>query len=102
MENLTEQEIVRRGKLEKYTDLGIDPFGQRYDVKYHSTDVKNIANKEVEEFKNNHKDLNDEELKEQLHQYIENKNSVGAFTNKGICPCVLLFVKSNVFTKRVA
>ena len=74
MENLTEQEIVRRGKLEKYTDLGIDPFGQRYDVKYHSTDIKNIANKEIEEFKNNHKDLNDEELKEQLHQYIENKN----------------------------
>ena len=74
MENLTEQEIVRRGKLEKYTELGIDPFGQRYDVKYHSTDIKNIANKEIEEFKNNHKDLNDEELKEQLHQYIENKN----------------------------
>ncbi len=74
MENLTEQEIVRRGKLEKYTDLGIDPFGQRYDVKYHSTDIKNIANKEIEEFKNNHKDLNDEELKEQLHQYIENKS----------------------------
>jgi len=74
MENLTEQEIVRRGKLEKYTELGIDPFGQRYDVKYHSTDIKNIANKEIEEFKNNNKDLNDEELKEQLHQYIENKN----------------------------
>ena len=37
MENLTEQEIVRRGKLEKYTELGIDPFGQRYDAKYHST-----------------------------------------------------------------
>ena len=74
MENLTEQEIVRRGKLEKYTELGIDPFGQRYDAKYHSTDVKNIANKEIEEFKNNHKDLNDEELKEQLHQYIEGKN----------------------------
>ncbi len=74
MENLTEQEIVRRGKLEKYTELGIDPFGQRYDAKYHSTDVKAIANKEIEEFKNNHKDLNEEELKEQLHQYIENKN----------------------------
>ena len=29
MENLTEQEIVRRGKLEKYKELGIEPFGQR-------------------------------------------------------------------------
>ena len=74
MDNLSEQEIVRRGKLEKYKELGLDPFGQRYDVKYHSADVKDIANKEVEEFKNAHKDLNEEELKEQLHQYIEEKN----------------------------
>ena len=74
MDNLSEQEIVRRGKLEKYKELGLDPFGQRYDVKYHSADVKDIANKEVEEFKNAHKDLNEEELKEQLHQYIEGKN----------------------------
>ncbi len=74
MENLSEQEIVRRGKLEKYRELGLDPFGQRYDAKYHSADVKDIANKEVEEFKNAHKDLPEEELKEQLHQYIEEKN----------------------------
>ncbi len=74
MDNLSEQEIVRRGKLEKYKELGLDPFGQRYDVKYHSADVKDIANKEVEEFKNAHKDLNEEELKEQLHQYIEGRN----------------------------
>ena len=28
--NLTEQEIVRRNKLEKYKELGIDPFGSKY------------------------------------------------------------------------
>ena len=56
MENLSEQEIVRRGKLEKYKELGLDPFGQRYDVKYHSSDVKDIANKEIEAFKEAHKD----------------------------------------------
>lgn len=40
MENLTEQEIVRRNKLEKYKELGIDPFGQAYDVKNKSTEIK--------------------------------------------------------------
>ena len=30
MAELTEQEIIRRNKLEKYKELGIDPFGQRY------------------------------------------------------------------------
>ena len=38
--NLTEQELVRRGKLEKYTELGIDPFGQAFDVKNKSAEIK--------------------------------------------------------------
>ena len=38
--NLTEQEIVRRSKLEKYTELGIDPFGQAFDVKNKSSEIK--------------------------------------------------------------
>ena len=41
MEKLTEQEIVRRQKLEKYKELGIDPFGQAYDVKNKSAEIKN-------------------------------------------------------------
>ncbi len=74
MDNLSEQEIVRRNKLEKYKELGIDPFGQRFDVKYHSQKVKDLANKEIEAFKANNSSLNEEEMKEQLHQYIEGKN----------------------------
>ena len=31
MKELTEQELVRRGKLEKFNELGIDPFGQRFE-----------------------------------------------------------------------
>ena len=31
MAELTEQEIIRRNKLEKYKELGIDAFGQRFD-----------------------------------------------------------------------
>ena len=54
MENqLTEQERVRRDKLEKYAELGIDPFGSAFDVKNFSTDIK-------EEFK----DATHEELEE--------------------------------------
>ena len=38
--NLSEQEIVRRGKLEKYRELGLDPFGQAYEQKNKSSDIK--------------------------------------------------------------
>ncbi len=36
----TEQELVRRGKLDKIRELGIDPFGHKYDVKDYSADIK--------------------------------------------------------------
>ena len=38
--NLSEQEIVRRNKLENYRELGIDPFGQAYPQKDKSQDIK--------------------------------------------------------------
>ena len=43
MENYTEQELVRREKAEKLRELGIDPFGSRYDVTHKSTEVKALA-----------------------------------------------------------
>lgn len=39
MREFTEQELVRRGKVQKLIDMGIDPFGQRIDV---TSDSKNI------------------------------------------------------------
>ncbi|WP_249029379.1 lysine--tRNA ligase [Tannockella kyphosi] len=42
----SEQELVRREKLQELIDLGIDPFGQRYDITHFSGDIK----KEYEEF----------------------------------------------------
>ena len=30
--NYTEQELIRREKAEKLRELGIDPFGSRYDA----------------------------------------------------------------------
>ena len=32
MEKLTEQEKVRRQKMQDLQDMGIDPFGKRYDA----------------------------------------------------------------------
>ena len=49
-DQLTQQEQVRREKLEKYRELGIDPFGQRYDVTDHAQDLKDkYANYSEEE-----------------------------------------------------
>ena len=56
MENYTEQELIRREKALKLRELGIDPFGSRYDVTHKSSDVKSIAanktNEVLEEEKN--------------------------------------------------
>ena len=73
-EKLSDQELARRAKLDKYKELGIDPFGQAYDQKNHSQEVKDFANKEINAFKEAHKDLDEETLKAQLHEYLENKN----------------------------
>ena len=40
MRNFTEQELVRRGKLEKLREFGLDPFGQRYDREDYAIDIK--------------------------------------------------------------
>ena len=50
MENYTEQELIRREKAEKLKELGIDPFGSRYDATHKSNEVKALAaNKTNEE-----------------------------------------------------
>ena len=38
--DLTEQEAIRRAKLDKYKEKGIDPFGQKYDRDSWSEDLK--------------------------------------------------------------
>ena len=53
MREFTEQELVRRGKLEKFNELGIDPFGHKFDRTAFSTDVKekysSLTHEELEE-----------------------------------------------------
>ena len=40
MRNFTEQELVRRGKLEKLNELGLDPFGQKFDRTDYALELK--------------------------------------------------------------
>jgi lysyl-tRNA synthetase class 2 len=40
---LTDQEVVRREKLQKLIDKGIDPFGQKFITTHHSLEAKKIA-----------------------------------------------------------
>jgi lysyl-tRNA synthetase class 2 len=51
--DLTEQEAIRRAKLDKYIEKGIDPFGHKYDVTDWSEDLKqaysNFTHEELEE-----------------------------------------------------
>ena len=51
-ERLNDQELVRRQKVEKLKELGIDPFGQAYDRTHYSSDIKDLvagkSNEEIE------------------------------------------------------
>ena len=40
MRELTEQEMVRREKAEKLRELGLDPFGHRFDRDSYAKDIK--------------------------------------------------------------
>ena len=56
MRDFTEQELVRRGKLDKFKELGIDPFGHRFDRTMYSNEVKekysDLSHDELEEQNN--------------------------------------------------
>ena len=41
-ENLSDQEVVRRQKMEELKAQGIDPFGHAYKQTHHSTELKQI------------------------------------------------------------
>ena len=53
MRKLSEQELVRRDKLKIFDELGMDPFGQRFDRKDFAKDIKEkYAEVDHEEFEN--------------------------------------------------
>lgn len=55
MREFTEQELVRREKAQALREMGIDPFGHRYDVTSDSKEIKeefeNVTKEELEEIK---------------------------------------------------
>ena len=54
MNEFTEQELVRRGKMEDIRAKGIDPFGERFDRTHNSLEIKTIyADKTNEELEAN-------------------------------------------------
>ncbi len=42
---LNDQEIIRREKLEKYEQLGIEPYGHAFKVTHHAQDIRDICAK---------------------------------------------------------
>ena len=48
-EKLTEQELVRRGKLAKLEEMGVAPFGQKFNVTHSTADIKKYIDLTKEE-----------------------------------------------------
>ena len=40
---LNDQELIRLEKIKKYQELGIDPFGQAYNVTHHVSDIRELC-----------------------------------------------------------
>jgi len=45
IKELNDQEQVRREKLAKYRELGIDPFGHSYKISHQISDIRQICEK---------------------------------------------------------
>lgn len=43
IKELNDQEIARREKLQKYLDMGVDPFGHAYKVTYHIDEIRKLC-----------------------------------------------------------
>lgn len=58
MREFTEQELVRREKAKDLRELGVDPFGHRFDVTSNSLEIKNLyLDNTKEELEEIHKDV---------------------------------------------
>lgn len=88
----TEQELVRRGKLDKIKELGIDPFGHRYEVTDFSTKIKEkCAGKTHEEL---------ESLKYEVQvagriMFIRKMGKASFFSLKDKCGSIQVYISIN-------
>ena len=68
---LTEQEIVRRNKMEELRQKGINPFGKRYDVTSNSQEIKEKYDKYTKE------ELHEQEIPVKIAGRIMTKRGKG-------------------------
>ena len=63
----SEQELVRREKLQELIDKGIDPFGQKFDVTAYSKEIKEkYGDERRTEISNVAADIDDEDFEEEF------------------------------------
>ena len=92
MRELSEQEIVRREKAEKLRNMGLDPFGHRYDKEDYASDI-------VEKYKDIDHDafesMNDTAKVAGRIMFIRRMGKASFFTIQDITGSVLIYISIN-------
>ena len=92
MRQLTEQELVRRGKLEKISELGIDPFGHVFKRTGFASEIKEkYLDIDHEEFEN----INDEYTVAGRIMFIRKMGKASFFTIKDKTGPIQIYISIN-------
>ncbi len=92
MRELTEQEIVRRDKLNKFKELGIDPFGHRFERDSFAKDIKDkYCDVEHDEFEN----MTDTATVAGRIMFIRRMGKASFFTIKDISGTIQIYISIN-------
>ena len=92
MRELTEQEIVRRDKLNNFKELGIDPFGHRFDRDSFAKDIKEkYGDIDHDEFEN----MTDTATVAGRIMFIRRMGKASFFTIKDISGTIQIYISIN-------
>ena len=92
MRELTEQEMVRREKAEKLRELGLDPFGHRFDRDSYAKDIKEkYADVEHDAFEN----MDDNEKEVGRIMYIRKMGKASFFTIQDKTGTIQIYISIN-------
>ena len=92
MRELTEQELVRRGKLDKIREYNIDPFGHEYNVTIHAKELKEkYSDIEHDEFEN----INDKYSVAGRIMFIRKMGKASFFTIKDKTGPIQIYISIN-------
>ena len=90
--NFTEQELVRREKAEKLRELGLDPFGHRYDREDYAKDIKEkYQDVEHDEFEN----ITDEFIVAGRIMFIRKMGKASFFTIQDKTGSIQIYISIN-------